>query len=388
MRNTSTSFVEKITVPMNLEGLSLADAKIEIDSIEKSLREQKSERYEIALHESDPLNHPDLDEIINYIAGKNILVYVITRGVELTEERIASWGGKVNKIVIYENLNRFSDEFVDSYDEGTRQNLPLRFARMESVARAVKIHFAVSDETLNRLNEEKKQEEYNMNYKFYKLNVFDKGLVERKATFYYADNASDEARRRNKSTLFPGEDSENYEIHEDGFQVTVRRTLEISTELARKIISEQEDCFDYCVTIEARSEDEAKKIFLEKYAKENRADRYEFLIGAETLDEAFEREAKLNSRDEYYEKLGREALTDARYSSAPAKRFRYEGMLIDAKRERVRLYMEHLFENSPITLAEFNTLLNNVYKADCKCENARGWKTLFAKYARKDQRKW
>ena len=238
MRNTSISFTQKISAPINLEGLSLSEAKASIDSIEQSLRSQESKTYEIAFQYSDPLDHPDLDEIISYVASTNILVAIFTRGTKLTEEMIASWAGKVASIELCENLDRYAAECDDEYEEEVTnlRDLPLPLARLENAARAVKIPFSVAKKTSDRVTEQIRESEYNSTYKFYELNVFDKGLAERHGMFYNFNLDSEEVRQSNKSTLFPGEDTSDYEIREDGFKVTVRRTSKISDAQARDIM--------------------------------------------------------------------------------------------------------------------------------------------------------
>ena len=96
-----------------------------------------------------------------------------------------------------------------------------------------------------------------------------------------------------------------------------------------------------------------------------------------------EREVARADRNKYYEELGREELSGAAYVNIPAKRFIYEGMLIDAKHQRALRYMDTLFATSKITLKEFNTLFANVCRADFDYESASGWKEMVAKYATK-----
>ena len=102
MKNISN--ITKIETSLDLEGMSLAEAKSTIDNMEKSFQKYNAESYGIIIANSDPLDHPDLDAVIDYIASKNISVSLLTRGAKLTEDRIAAWSGKVTGIGIYKNL--------------------------------------------------------------------------------------------------------------------------------------------------------------------------------------------------------------------------------------------------------------------------------------------
>ena len=83
-----------------MKDLPLKDAKKVIDSIETFFRENEIDNGRINIAGGEPLMYRHLDEIIDYIAEKNIKVSIITNGARLTEERIAAWSGKVAMIGI------------------------------------------------------------------------------------------------------------------------------------------------------------------------------------------------------------------------------------------------------------------------------------------------
>ena len=83
-----------------MKDLPLKDAKKVIDSIEMFFRENEIDNGRINIAGGEPLMYRHLDEIIDYIAEKNIKVSIITNGSRLTEERIAAWSGKVAMIGI------------------------------------------------------------------------------------------------------------------------------------------------------------------------------------------------------------------------------------------------------------------------------------------------
>ena len=83
-----------------MKDLPLKDAKKVIDSIETFFRENEIDNGRINIAGGEPLMYRHLDEIIDYIAEKNIKVSIITNGSRLTEERIAAWSGKVAMIGI------------------------------------------------------------------------------------------------------------------------------------------------------------------------------------------------------------------------------------------------------------------------------------------------
>ena len=81
-----------------MNDLPLADAKGVIDSIESFFLENEITDGRINIAGGEPLLYRHLDTIIDYIAEKNIKVSIITNGSRLTEERVASWAGKVAMI--------------------------------------------------------------------------------------------------------------------------------------------------------------------------------------------------------------------------------------------------------------------------------------------------
>jgi wyosine [tRNA(Phe)-imidazoG37] synthetase (radical SAM superfamily) len=83
-----------------MKDLSFGDAKKVIDAIDTYFRENGIEDGRINIAGGEPLMYRRLDDIIDYIAEKNIKVSIITNGAKLTEERIASWSGKVAMIGI------------------------------------------------------------------------------------------------------------------------------------------------------------------------------------------------------------------------------------------------------------------------------------------------
>lgn len=83
-----------------MKDLPLRDAEAVIDSIEVFFRENEIENGRINIAGGEPLMYRHLDAIIDYIVAKNIKVSIITNGSRLTEERIASWSGKVSMIGI------------------------------------------------------------------------------------------------------------------------------------------------------------------------------------------------------------------------------------------------------------------------------------------------
>ena len=72
MKNISN--ITKIETSLDLEGMSLAEAKSAVDNEEKIFQKYNAESYGIIIANSDPLDHPDLDAVIDYIASKNISV--------------------------------------------------------------------------------------------------------------------------------------------------------------------------------------------------------------------------------------------------------------------------------------------------------------------------
>ena len=84
----------------NMKDLPFNDAKKVIDAIDTYFRENGIEDGRINIAGGEPLMYRRLDDIIDYIAGKNIKVSIITNGAKLTEERITSWSGKVAMIGI------------------------------------------------------------------------------------------------------------------------------------------------------------------------------------------------------------------------------------------------------------------------------------------------
>ncbi len=83
-----------------MKDLPFSDAKNVIDAIDTYFRENEIENGRINIAGGEPLMYRRLDDIIDYIAEKNIKVSIITNGAKLTEERIASWAGKVAMIGI------------------------------------------------------------------------------------------------------------------------------------------------------------------------------------------------------------------------------------------------------------------------------------------------
>ena len=83
-----------------MKDLPFADAKKVIDAIETYFQENEIEYGRINIAGGEPLMYRRLDDIIDYIAEKNIKVSIITNGALLTEERIAAWSGKVAMIGI------------------------------------------------------------------------------------------------------------------------------------------------------------------------------------------------------------------------------------------------------------------------------------------------
>ena len=83
-----------------MKDLPLKDAKKVVDSIETFFLENEIDNGRINIAGGEPLMYRHLDEIIDYIAEKNIKVSIITNGSRLTEERIADWSGKVAMIGI------------------------------------------------------------------------------------------------------------------------------------------------------------------------------------------------------------------------------------------------------------------------------------------------
>ena len=83
-----------------MKDLPFNDAKKVIDAIDTYFRENEIEDGRINIAGGEPLMYRRLDDIIDYITEKNIKVSIITNGAKLTEERIASWSGKVAMIGI------------------------------------------------------------------------------------------------------------------------------------------------------------------------------------------------------------------------------------------------------------------------------------------------
>ena len=83
-----------------MKDLPFADAKKVIDAIETYFQENEIEDGRINIAGGEPLMYRRLDDIIDYIAEKNIKVSIITNGALLTEERIAAWSSKVAMIGI------------------------------------------------------------------------------------------------------------------------------------------------------------------------------------------------------------------------------------------------------------------------------------------------
>ena len=83
-----------------MKDLPFGDAKKVIDAIDTYFRENEIENGRINIAGGEPLMYRRLDDIIDYIAEKGIKVSIITNGAKLTEERIASWAGKVAMIGI------------------------------------------------------------------------------------------------------------------------------------------------------------------------------------------------------------------------------------------------------------------------------------------------
>ena len=83
-----------------MKDMPFTDAKKVIDSIEAFFLENEIENGRINIAGGEPLMYRRLDDLIDYIAEKHIRVSIITNGSRLTEERIASWAGKVEMIGI------------------------------------------------------------------------------------------------------------------------------------------------------------------------------------------------------------------------------------------------------------------------------------------------
>ena len=375
MKNISN--ITKIETGLDLEGMSLAEAKSAIDNMEKMFQKYNAESYGIIIANSDPLDHPDLDAVIDYIASKNISVSLLTRGAKLTEDRIAAWSGKVTGIGIYKNLIVLcEDSDFDGFYPKEETEVPEQYANLAKAASKANIKFKVSDETLARIEDEKKENEQNM---FYEIKALNRGLVERSAKGSIAtweDNTI-------KEELFPYENSEGYEIVtktcDCGGLVTVRRTVEISSEEAKSLIEIGE--YDHLVTIEAKSEDEAKKIFCEKHLCGNSIEKYELSIEAKTLDEMIERE--VDDINDMFERLGGEVLGN-KCETLSRKRIRYEGMKAVLSAYKMYGFLEHHLDASKMPANEFNRLLERIVKVGGKPENARGWKAVCKKYGVKN----
>jgi hypothetical protein len=375
MKNISN--ITKIETSLDLEGMSLAEAKSAVDNMEKIFQKYNAESAGIIIANSDPLDHPDLDAVIDYIASKNISVSLLTRGAKLTEDRIAAWSGKVTGIGIYKNLIVLcEDSDFDGFYPEEETEVPEQYANLAKAASKANINFKVSDEILARIEDEKKENEQNM---FYEIKALNRGLVERSAKGSIAtweDNTI-------KEELFPYENSEGYEIVtkmcDCGGLVTVRRTVEISSEEAKSLIEIGE--YDRLVTIEAKSEDEAKKIFCEKHLCGNSIEKYELSIEAKTLDEMIERE--VDDINDMFERLGGEVLGN-KCETLSRKRIRYEGMKAVLSAYKMYGFLEHHLDASKMPANEFNRLLERIVKVGGKPENARGWKAVCKKYGVKN----
>lgn len=376
MKNISN--ITTIETSLDLEGMSLAEAKSTIDNMEKKIfQKYNAESYGIIIANSDPLDHPDLDAVIDYIASKNISVSLLTRGAKLTEDRIAAWSGKVTGIGIYKNLIVLcEDSDFDGFYPEEETEVPEQYANLAKAASKANIMFKVCDEILARIEDEKKENKQNM---FYEIKALNRGLVERSAKGSIAtweDNTI-------KEELFPYENSEDYEIVtktcDCGGLVTVRRTVEISSEEAKSLIEIGE--YDRLVTIEAKSEDEAKKIFCEKHLCVNSIEKYEFSIEAKTLDEMIE--CEVDDINDMFERLGGEVLGN-KCETLSRKRIRYEGMKAVLSAYKMYGFLEYHLDASKMPANEFNRLLERIVKVGGKPENARGWKAVYKKYGVKN----
>ena len=83
-----------------MDDMPLDSVKKVIDSIETYFLDNEISNGRINLAGGEPLVHPELDAIIDYISGKGIEVSLVTNGSLLTEERIEAWAGKVSMIGI------------------------------------------------------------------------------------------------------------------------------------------------------------------------------------------------------------------------------------------------------------------------------------------------
>jgi len=316
MNNT---IITKTETSLNLKGMTLEELKSSVDRIATDFQSYEAESYGIILAESEPLDHPDLDAIIDYIASKGITVSMLTRGAKLTADRIVAWEGKVSGIGIFENLKVFCEDadFDGFYPD--KHGIPAELATLAEAASKARIDFIVSDGTRARLIDKRKENEQDL---FYEIKSLYRGLIERSAEGSIARWEDDNVI---KAELFPHENSEGYEIVTKtcagGGRVTVRRTAEITPEEARFLIEIGE--YDSLITIEASSEEEAKKIFCEKYLGDTRFEDYELSIEVKTLDDMLKIEA--DKIDAMLEALGKKAL-GKRSEALSRKRIRYEGM--------------------------------------------------------------
>lgn len=372
-----TTIITKLETSLNLKGMFFEDAKSTINDIEKDYCLSGAENCGIIIAGSEPLDHPDLDAIIEYIASKNIEVSLLTRGAKLTEERIASWSGKVSGIGIFENLKVHTEDsdFCGFYSQGEGE-IPEKFKRLAEAAHTAKMTFIVSDEIKAIIEDERKEKEQNM---FYEIKMLNKGLIERSAKGSIVTWEDKEI----KADLFPHEDSENYEIvtksRERGGLVTVRRTAEISSDLAEFLIEIGE--YDRLVTIEAKNEEEATKILREKYLNGECLEKYELSIEAKTLDDMIEKEA--DEIDDMFERLGRETLGN-KTDALSKKRIRYEGMKAVLSAYKTYGFLEYYLDASKMPANEFNRLLESVVRSGGKIKETRGWKAAYKKYGVKD----
>lgn len=137
-----------------MKDLPLKDAKKVIDSIEAFFRENEIDNGRINIAGGEPLMYRHLDEIIDYIAGKNIKVSIITNGSRLTEERIAAWSGKVAMIGIsVDAINSYTNVHIGRCDaHQTTNDLDHLVKMAEAIHKGgikLKINTVVSRENLD-----------------------------------------------------------------------------------------------------------------------------------------------------------------------------------------------------------------------------------------------